>query len=291
MRCPECEGHSSSFSEALGETVCDDCGLVLITNQLETHVSYVMSHQHGTGLGSTLYDKDVREIVGNRSRPTITKLKISNRRVTEVDIRTVNLMSMYLSSLSANSLRLACEKNYYELKRNRVFDNLAAESRAASIVYFAMQEQGIVVSIRDVARVSAETTSVISRYARKIAMFYRKSHVFSNQDPLKLVDSLLGRIEKVTNEQRESSILFVEYMSRVYDDLNLTMSNNAIAGAVWLATAMLDDAIPQQTIVAKWSASEYGLRKATRDMCQILKIDKSNIYNYDLDDIIMGIRV
>ena len=291
MRCPECEGHSSSFSEKIGETVCDDCGLVLMTSPLETRISHTMAKQHGTGLGSTLFSKDVREIVGNRSIPTITKLKVSNKKITEVDIRTVNLMSMYLSALSAQSLKGVCEKYYYSLKRNRVFDNLAAESRAASVVYFTMQEAGIVVSIRDVARVSTETTSIISRYARKIAKFYRKSHVFSNQDPIKMVDSLLGRIKNVTNEQRHSSILFVEYMSRIYSDLELTMSNNAIAGAVWLATAMLDDAIPQQVIVANWSASEYGLRKATRDMCQILKIDKSNIYNYDLDDIIIGIRV
>lgn len=292
MRCPECNGHSSSFSEALGETVCDDCGLVLLANALEESISITLDKQYeNSHLGSTLYSKNVRQIVGNRGQNLIDMYRQGDVKKTEVDLRTVNLMSMYLSSLSANSLIGVCEGYYYTLKRNRVFDNLASESRAASVVYYAMREQNIVIKLRDVARVSAESTSLISRYAKKIARFYGKSHVFTTQDPIRLGDSLLGRIPSVTNEQRETSLLFIEYMSRIYDDLDLMMSNNVLAGCIWLATAMIDDAIPQQTIVENWSASEYGLRKATRDMCQILNIDKSNIHNYDVEDIVKGIRV
>lgn len=292
MRCPECEGHSSSFSEALGETVCDDCGLVLLSNALEERVAISLDDQQDSShLGSTLYSRNVRQIVGNRGRNLIDMYKQGDVKKTEVDIRTVSLMSLYLSSLSANSLAGVCEGYYYSLKRNHIFDNLAAESRAASVVYFTMREQNIVIRLRDVAKVSAETTSLISRYAKKIARFYGKAHVFTTQDPLRLGDSLLGRIPSVTNEQRQSSLLFIEYMSRIYDDLDLIMSNNVLAGCIWLATAMIDDAIPQQTIVENWSASEYGLRKATRDICQILKIDKSKIHNYDVEEITMGIRV
>ena len=54
---------------------------------------------------------------------------------------------------------------------------------------------------------------------------------------------------------------------------------------------MIDDVIYQPKIVADWPASEYGLRKATRDICQMLKIEKNRISEYDLEEIVLGIRM
>ena len=272
MRCPECQGLENHYDDRLCELVCNNCGLVLLTNEIETSITYNPSFSktsyakdYTTQLGTTLFTDDIKTIVGARSNSTVARYKRMNssKDVSSEDIRTEHVMAMYLSSLGASSLLTHCKKTYHLVKKD-IFRNVTIEIRASSVVYYVLRDTGNMVSLRKVAKVSSETKSVISKYAKKLARFFGNATVF---------------------------IVFVEYIARMYDNLNLTLSNNGIAGCVWLATSMIDDVIYQPKIVADWPASEYGLRKATRDICQMLKIEKNRISEYDLEEIVLGIRM
>ena len=299
MRCPECQGLENHYDDRLCELVCNNCGLVLLTNEIETSITYNPSFSktsyakdNTTQLGTTLFTDDIKTIVGARSNSTVARYKRMNgsKDVSSEDIRTEHVMAMYLSSLGASSLLTHCKKTYHLVKKD-IFRNVTIEIRASSVVYYVLRDTGNMVSLRKVAKVSSETKSVISKYAKKIARFFGNATVFIRNDPIKQTDLLLSTIGDVNYEQRKASFVFVEYIARMYDNLNLTLTNNGIAGCVWLATSMIDDVIYQPKIVANWPASEYGLRKATRDICQMLKIEKNRISEYDLEEIVLGIRM
>ena len=38
MKCPECQSLKNSYDERMGETICDDCGLVLVSGMFEETV-------------------------------------------------------------------------------------------------------------------------------------------------------------------------------------------------------------------------------------------------------------
>ncbi len=67
--CIECNCTSSTFDEVLGETVCDDCGLVQVVRPFEETVSYISSkdkyiptkdNDSSKGLGSYIMETNTR---------------------------------------------------------------------------------------------------------------------------------------------------------------------------------------------------------------------------------------
>ena len=123
------------------------------------------------------------------------------------------------------------------------------------------------------------------------AKYAKKSYVFAQQTPRELSVSLLGNMEKASPAQRNAVFLFSEYVSRVYEDLNMRFSNNRMGACAWIATTMIGEPLTQTEIVKNWLASDYGIRNNAKEMCNILSLDRKKLSFYDINDVIKGIRV
>lgn len=75
--CIECKGTSSTFNERLGEMICDDCGLVQLTNPFEETVSARINSDKSSSFDNRRYSKDTSLTLGS----FIDRQDVRNKRV------------------------------------------------------------------------------------------------------------------------------------------------------------------------------------------------------------------
>ena len=300
MKCELCKSRNLVFNEALGENVCSECGYGNVTAPFEKHVlvkwddygqpnkspdkghlgSYIGKSEAFQTRKHHLWQQNVRtETWASHKRKTATK---------EVDTK----MMMYLSEYGASKdLKESAKAYYLAMFKDDYLRGYSNERKAAGVTFFVLKEAGIITILDKHARITRVYKRYLSKIAKKIAKYARKSYVFAKETPQESVDSLLGNMKKVTESQRNAAFLFIEYVSRVYEDLNMRLSNNRIGAGVWIATKMISEPITQTDIVKYWLCSDYGIRNNAKEMCELLSIDKASLSCYDIEDVVKGIRV
>lgn len=295
--CQLCKKTELYFDDRLGESVCSSCGAVNVVAPFEEKtLIYADSHFGGDRfsqinrdsqrLGSTIWASETKRKTAPLRREHIR---------TNYDSRFEQfsrISAMHLSFYNVGfDLRMRALSIFKTTRKERTLQGFSLELQSAGITFFVLKEANIVCSLRAHSNRTKEAFGEVAKIAKRVARLYQKPHIFASQTTQHRLDSLLGHLQSVTHTQRRTCIEFADYVDRVYSDLNMQITNNRVAALTWIATSIIEEPITQTSIVKVWHTSDFGLRSNAKEMCEVLGIDRRNLSSYDIQDIVMGIRV
>ena len=192
--CAECKCTSFTFDDHLGENVCDDCGLVHVVRPFEESVRGVdyngqRLHEPTRGkLGSV-----IMETKSNLNVNQMFRMKKHNQWASadsQTDIRTINQCMMILSHYSFKNAELV--RSYLRsLNNEQVFRGISVEHRSASLTYYILRESGIIMNLTKHSKICMVERKYISRYGKRIAKHFRKSHILSAVDANQIASTVM----------------------------------------------------------------------------------------------------
>mgnify|MGYP000199729772 CR=1 FL=1 len=306
MKCSECNCITTSFDERLGETICNDCGLILSVDIFEETMSVITTtKQQGNikfnrsadiyTLGSVIWKNDVkvgynsnnyklfREQLRSVSNPTEQKFKVSS--------------GMFLSYYSGKSLLPEVFLKFKILKEEHIIRGLPIDNVAAGIVYYVLKEKNIPVSLKDFSKKSKIPTKNIMRTAKKLTKRFGKAHVFSDLNVNDIINQFIENLNslegkcKIPDSVRMDCYNFIEYIKRCYDNFNLTFTRNHIITAIWMVgQTHISLNITQDSLKELCNISPYTIRHKTEQICNNLNLDRSKLKLYTIENIINGVR-
>jgi transcription initiation factor TFIIIB Brf1 subunit/transcription initiation factor TFIIB len=291
VKCIECSSTESSFDDRLGYHICSDCGFVLNVEMFE-ETSNVGESDSKYGVGSIIQlGESTTTSRKYNLRLNHLKTETKSKFWSEGDIATHNTCMMYLSPYKPYKLSLRREIEFYyqELQRNRILIGLPTEVRAAGLAYFILKDESIFVSLKSLQKTSGVHRSKIMKASKKIAKFYRKSHIFGIRD---IHDVVTICLDKSGADIKDRSLIynFVDYVSNYYETVNVRVGNGEIAGAVYIASKMLGHSVLQRELASTVNISEVTLRIHIRKICELIQIERTILNKYNINKIIGGIR-
>ena len=300
--CIECKGTSSTFNERLGEMICDDCGLVQLTNPFEETVSARINSDKSSSFDNRRYSKDTsltlgsfidRQDVRNKMGATLRRENIRTTKVSSTDryIYTLTYNILWKYNVQ-DKLKDRVATYYKSLKKHRVIEGSSIEQRAASLSYFILKEANIYVKLSNHSKITNVPTSKIVKYSKKIATHFRKSHVFISTSPINDIQNILDLLYEfnLSPSFRNDVIILGEHVSVIYSYNGTRFSDNVIASIVWLVSRMRGVKLSQVQILNKVGGCEVTLRKCAYMVCDVLNIDRKNLEYYNAEEIVKGIR-
>jgi len=194
LDCPECGGHLVDDAEH-GETVCQDCGLVVEENSIDRGPEWrafdsaekdqksrvgapttKMMHDKGLSTNIDWRDKDAYgNSLGSRQRQKMQRLRKWNERFRTRDSKERNLKQA-LGEIDRMASALGLPENVREtasvIYRRALDENLlpgrSIEGVATSAVYAAARQAGVPRSLDEIADVSRVEKSEIARTYRYV---------------------------------------------------------------------------------------------------------------------------
>jgi len=309
MKCSECGSFSTEFDERLGYTVCSDCGLVLNCDIFEERVGLKLNtsdtryQQHWNH--SVDNNKTLGSLVGgwqdqtNHTRKH--RLGLLNKRVTSdtryhsrTDSQGHRMCVMFMSPHKSGD---AIDTDhvvylYQRLMQHQILRGHSIEDRAAGLAYFILNDNGNV-SLKDFVKTSGVEMKRVVRTAKKIAKFYRKSHIFAERNIPNMVTGFLDWFEvncKSVHDRRDF-FNFVEFIQNKYNERDLRFADSQLATTLWIAGKLTDTPIRQIDVKQYFSVSEVTLRTHTDIISEMLGIERKNIHLYGLDEIMQNVIV
>ena len=177
MSCVECGNDKFSFDEVMGERICEECGLVEITELFEQSVS-----QYNQS-GELVRESTFRNTLGttNRNRYDASESNIQTGLV---------YCNLVLSSIAPNNpLRDRVEECYISLFRGHVFSNkYSYENRATALVYYVLKENGIAIKMSEVRKEFECDMRKVNKLTRIIAKHFGNSSVYARNNIVSLLD-------------------------------------------------------------------------------------------------------
>tara|TARA_B100000035_G_C21013448_1_gene560710 strand:+ start:852 stop:1730 length:879 start_codon:yes stop_codon:yes gene_type:complete len=292
VKCIECESTDSTFDDRLGYHICSDCGLVLNIELFEETTTATESDSK-YGLGSVIHGSDsTKTSIKHNLRFNQIKTEHRSKFWTEGDIATHNTCMMFLSPYKPYKLSLRGEVEHYyqELQRNRILVGLSSEVRAGGLAYFILKDEKIFVSLKHFEKTTGLHKRDIMRASKKIAKFYRKAHIFGVRDIHNIVTVCLDK-SNADIDNRNPIYAFVDYVSNHYEAVNVSVSNGEIAGAVYIACKMLGYPVLQRELASTVNVAEPTLRRHIQNICDLIKIERTILNKYNINEIIGGIRI
>jgi transcription initiation factor TFIIIB Brf1 subunit/transcription initiation factor TFIIB len=177
MSCIECGETKFSFNERIGESVCDGCGLVEITDIFEQSVSMF------SPTGEVIRSADFAKTLGSIHRGKY------QRGETNIQVGLV-YCNLVLSSIAVNHpLRDRVEECYISLFRGHIFNNLYDyETRATALVYYVLKENGIAIRLSEVKKEFDCDMRKVNKLTRKIATHFGNSGVYARDNTVSMLD-------------------------------------------------------------------------------------------------------
>lgn len=286
MACVECNHNTYYFDEVLGEKVCSSCGLIQMIRPFEETVKWKedSSYEVTRDLGSHIIET-----------PTKMSYRLKTQNVwsnpyTEADKRMFRLCNMILSYYNVSSdIRNSVKGYFISLKNEHILRGIPIEDRAAALTYFMLKEAGVPVVLKQHSVYSKVSKSKISKYAKRIARFFRKSHILSSHKPVLITIGILDKLDSVSPNYRSKSIRVVEHIEVFFNEVGKRYTTNLICATLWLVGQMEDEVHTQTELVDKsGNASTIGLRMATKDLSNSLGLTKKELMEMDVDQFLSG---
>ena len=135
---------------------------------------------------------------------------------------------------------------YQRLMQHQILRGHSIEDRAAGLAYFILNDNGNV-SLKDFVKTSGVEMKRVVRTAKKIAKFYRKSHIFAERNIPNMVTGFLDWFEEncVSIRDRRDFFNFVEFIQNKYNERDLRFADSQLATTLWIAGKLTDTPIRQ----------------------------------------------
>tara|TARA_R100001463_G_scaffold42066_8_gene88397 strand:+ start:3661 stop:4545 length:885 start_codon:yes stop_codon:yes gene_type:complete len=287
--CAECRCTSFTFDDHLGENVCDDCGLVHVVRPFEESVRGVdyngkrLREPTKGRLGSIIMETDSNQMF---------RMKKHNKWASndsETDIRTVNQCMMILSNYSFKNVELV--RSYLRsLNSERVFNGIPVEHRSASLTYYIIKESGIPMNLTKHSDFCMVERKYISRYGKRVAKHFRKSHILSTINPNQVASTVLDKLDNVSSNYRHNTLIMIDFVNRYCDLIAVRFTPNKICAIIWAVSVMEDERHHTQELIRKASGncSIMGIRASLTEICEWFGIDKKDLLNMKVAEFVHG---
>ena len=250
MPCIECNEVSFHFDEHLGERICDNCGLVVVTEPFEQEIR--------------LYDDDGNAI---RSRDKLVGSKAVNkydRVISSHVLRGLTLSRMCMASLTqSRSLIDRIENAYLSCFRAGVFGISSYESRATALTFYLLRERELPYTLAEVCREFNSNRKEVSRLSKRIAKHFGNS----GTTPL----NYLGLVEKHAESIKDlmfsnsCGIVFAFY-EKLVEARGHTLKPNYVAGVLYITSLLEYRRLTQKQVGKECGCSNRTVREITKEL-------------------------
>ena len=300
MKCIECKSEKNTFDERLGETVCSECGLVLVQNIFEETtmlktgggvLNVASSASNRTwDLGSTIHRTDIGRFGKNARKLFFTQRH--NNPLNESYLRMLKLSNMNLSSSNVPpSLKSRVNKYYQVLSKTQTLRTIPIENRAASLTYYILREAGIAVTIQKHSNVTKIPKNEISKYARTIAARLGKPWVFSQMNIEGLIQQAGSKLYLPNPEYVGDVSKLAENVNQKLDMHGTQFTLATLSACFYLVSIFRRENYTQQESAKLVGTTEVSLRKNMKKVLALYNIDKKVLNYMTLNDFINGIKI
>lgn len=268
MICDECNNTEIEYSELLGELVCKDCGLVLVTEMFEETVRLVedgesvRSSDKGilgsviTGKGSYKYNRWGKQ---DTISPSIQTGLVHCNMVLGTVCPQVNLKDRvrYL---------------YMSLVTKGIFGRVQFEARATAVVYYALKENGTPHSFTDVCSEFNPSIKVVKRLVRKINQVYKNEVNYVPINPQYLLKQTYNKISSdMLFEQQCLKVL--EHFETMLSSTDFNKGRSYYASIIWIASNIyVRHDITQRLICKKTGFSPDKIWRQTKTILAVIEL-------------------
>ena len=184
MRCVECKGDNFEYDEVMGETACQSCGLIVITELFEQSVRIQTNEEVTRSSDKGILGSEI----GGYSRLANTQNRFASK---DGHLRKgVVFSQMVLSSLgiSEASLKDRAGTLYRELHSKKIFSsNLSLEIRATAVAWFVLLENKTPVKVKEASKEFDCGGKSLNRLIRKIKKHFGANAKLMQPDPVFLL--------------------------------------------------------------------------------------------------------
>ena len=295
--CWECKSTSVTYDEAMGEIVCDDCGLVLVKNTLEETVSleneekktsdYMGRTNSSFNLGSMISIKDLN----NKKARVLYNTQRWNQTETPSHKKMLKLSNMALSYYSVQyEIKERVPRYYKILQERHSLRGIAIEVRSAALTYYILKEIGIATTIRRHAKLTMVTEKEISKSSRVIATVLGKPWVFSHINIDGLVENCGAQLS-CNDAKFLGDVKNLSHQASVILDMHCERFTAAYLAACFYLVAIFNrKRYTQAEISRACGTTEVSLRTNLRKLLDKYGIEKDRLYYLSLEDFMDGVR-
>ena len=247
MKCVECKSNSSTFDERMGEHICNDCGLVIVTEMFEetvhilnTNSDLIRSADRGK-LGSIIRGKGASRF--NRG---------NNGWVIPSHIRQALLhCNMVLSNFSPSpSLKERVEKIYMECYNKNLFGRVSYEDRASAVVFYALKERGTPLPLKEITAEFEVNPKHTRKIIRRINSLYRNQINYGETNPAYMLEYTLLKITEDRSYLKQCLEVLVKF-ENIISNSDYTKSRSYYASICWITSNLFERREYSRKLIAK----------------------------------------
>tara|TARA_R110002050_G_scaffold11800_5_gene39367 strand:- start:1287 stop:2258 length:972 start_codon:yes stop_codon:yes gene_type:complete len=323
MNCSECNSITTTFDERMGETICDDCGLILSVNIFEekrgrrNNSGSVLSDPDYNGLGSMIVRSDVDD------KKSFSLFEQHNRTIYDSSSKKFRLSaSIFLSYYNGKDLLQEATKKFIIMKEEHLIRSLPIENVAAGLVYYILKDRGFSVSLKEFSRqtkipvknivrtskrakkkfgctdfdftnidnIITETIERIRVRQQVTVRRFNSTHI-NTPEGYQLFKNNRSTFEDIQGDLRRDCYRFAEYVKRCYDLFDETLSKSDIIASMWVVSQIHNSqSISTAALSECGGFSQVTIREKRRRICSNLKLEADKIKLYTIDNIIDGVR-
>ena len=286
----------------MGETICDDCGLILSVNIFEeTEVPNLdkrvwnnngltyLSRNKDTGLGSIIQKGDVK--TPNDFYKFKNQIRHASFYKTTTERNMMHTAGMFLSYYNGNKFLSEILVKYRNMKEAHLLRGLHSEHIAAGIVYYVLKDRGVPISLKKFSKKINVRIKDIMRTTKRVTKRFGKPHIFSDVNSNEIINVILDNVTLYNKDNKVNFYWFVEYVEQFYKKADENISYTDIISAIYVAARITEENRITQSFLSKhYPLSTVTIRNKVKKICLMIDLEYENLKLYEIENIINGVR-
>ncbi len=280
--CPECRGSIISIEEK-GETVCEQCGLIINERLVDfthsgkrayTYLEKKNREQTGTPISILLPDLGLSTVIDkkNINNPDLKRAAKWNTRITWQK-RNLLIASTELKRISSNlnlpnHIKEDAMRLYIEAFKKKLLRGRSINAMVAACLYLASRRKGFPRTLQELL----DESSVPAKDVRRsYSVLIRELNIkISSTDPISLIPRFITEIGLDTEIERLVTNILNAYLTKF--SISGKDPKGICAGAIYLACKIKNKGFTQQQIAETVGITEVTLRSRFKELKSKLKI-------------------
>lgn len=280
--CPECGGKAIEIQER-GETVCGQCGLVIIEREIDTAHSGKRAftkqekeqrERTGSPISILLPDMGLSTVIDKNSikSPDLKRAAKWNSRMTW-DKRNMLIATTELKRISSNlnlpkHIKKAAIRLYIEAFKKKLLRGRSINGMVAACLYFACRDQKIPRTLQEIL----DQTNIIAKNVRRCyrTLIRELKLKVPSTDPISLIPRFIAELGLNAHDEKTTIKILKTFMA------NFSTSGKdpkgLCAGSLYLVSKVHDKKISQKEIASLVGVTEVTLRSRYKELVKKLKI-------------------
>ena len=305
-KCFECNSRNITLDDNRGELFCEDCGVVLDEdmmestssgrektndpNSIQTHSRNRQGFTLGSEVGTTNIDGSLdRSKLGRTLRRMNTRNKLTSyEKNATKGIVQCNMLAAEFGL--GPQLREQVIWTYKKLLKDGVLAGLSLETRAAAILYYIFRDNGISRNLIEVCNANNAHPRQVAKGARKIARHFRKPWVLSQRNITQEIQKYCDQLGTNT-EYTASAIRIGNIMHQIAEDRCMNVSKGFTAGCIYAVTQLSDMNVSYRTqceISDVVGITEVTLRTNYKKMLKMVNLSREKIKELTMEEFMEG---